>query len=95
MKQIEITKTQQNLLSEVKKEGEKFGEDVKHLADFASSQKKFSPWVEKAEEKKSKGLKKPSNLNEAIDLLTDAKVINKPQKINIVLTNMVTLERGL
>lgn len=73
MKQIEITKTQQNLLSEVKKEGEKFGEDVKHLADFASSQKKFSPWVEKAEEKKSKGLKKPSNLNEAIDLLTDAK----------------------
>jgi len=73
MKQSEIIKTQQNLLTEVKKEGEKFGEDVKHLADFASSQKKFTPWIEKAEEKKAKGLKKPSNLNEAIELLADSK----------------------
>ena len=74
MKQSEIIKTQQDLLTEVKKEGEKFGEDVKHLADFASSQKKFTPWIEKAEEKKAKGLKKPSNLNEAIELLADSKV---------------------
>jgi len=72
IKQNEIIKTLQDLLEEVKKEGEKFGEDVKHLADFASSQKKFLPWIAKAEEKKTKGLKKPSNLNEARELLTDA-----------------------
>lgn len=81
IKQNEIIKTLQDLLEEVKKEGEKFGEDVKHLADFASSQKKFLPWIAKAEEKKTKGLKKPSNLNEARELLTDAEVTCKGLKI--------------
>lgn len=72
-KQLQIVESLNKLLSEVKKEGEKFGEDVKLLADFASSQKKFSPWIDGAEEKKRKGLKKPLSLEEAIELLNDAK----------------------
>ena len=75
-KQLQIVESLNKLLSEVKKEGEKFGEDVKLLADFASSQKKFSPWIDGAEEKKRKGLKKPLSLEEAIELLNDAKVRN-------------------
>ena len=73
--QTNIVETQQNLLAKVKQEGEKFGEDVKHLADFASSQKKFTSWIDLAEQKKKNGLLKPLNLNQAIDLLTDLKVI--------------------
>jgi len=71
--QTNIVETQQNLLAKVKQEGEKFGEDVKHLADFASSQKKFTSWIDLAEQKKKNGLLKPLNLNQAIDLLTDLK----------------------
>jgi len=71
--QQNIVEIQNNLLQKVKQEGEKFGEDVKHLADFASSQKKFACWIDLAEQKKKKGLVKPLNLDQAIDLLTDLK----------------------
>ena len=73
--QQNIVEIQNNLLQKVKQEGEKFGEDVKHLADFASSQKKFACWIDLAEQKKKKGLVKPLNLDQAIDLLTDLKVM--------------------
>ncbi len=63
-----------SLLDEVKAEGEKFGEDIKHLADFTSGIKKFEPWIEKSEAKKAAGMTKPKNLSEAQNLLADATV---------------------
>ncbi len=65
---------QKSLLDEVKAEGEKFGEDIKHLADFTSGCKKFEPWIAAAESKKKAGMRKPQNLNEALEFLEDAKV---------------------
>jgi hypothetical protein len=69
-------KSQKSLLDEVKGEAEKFGEDIKHLADFTSGVKKFEPWIAKAEAKKAQGMAKPKNLQEAVDLLADATVID-------------------
>ena len=70
----EVSTFQKALLDEVKAEGEKFGEDIKHLADFTSGCKKFEPWIEKAEAKKAAGMTKPKNLQEAQDCLADAQV---------------------
>ena len=49
---------------------------MKYLADFTSGCKKFEPWIEKSEAKKSVGMVKPKDLQEALDQLADAKVIN-------------------
>jgi len=68
----EVAKNQRALLDEVKTEGEKFGEDIKHLADFTAGVKKFEPWIEKSEAKKAAGMSKPKNLTEALELLADA-----------------------
>lgn len=68
----DVADTQNKLLGEVKSEGEKFGDDVKFLADFTSGQKKFEPWIAKAEAKKAGGMAKPNNLKEAEDMLADA-----------------------
>ena len=51
----DVSKFQNDLLSEVKAEGEKFGEDIKHLADFTSGVKKFEPWIAADEAKKAAG----------------------------------------
>ena len=64
------------LFEEVKTEGAKYGDDVKYLADFTSGCKKFEPWIEKSEAKKSVGMVKPKDLQEALDQLEDAKVMN-------------------
>ncbi len=72
----EVSAFQKSLLDEVRSEGEKFGEDIKHLADFTSGCKKFEPWIEKAEAKKAAGMRKPKNLQEAEDSLVDAQVIS-------------------
>jgi len=61
------------LLKEVKTECEKYGEDVKYLADFTSGVKKFEPWIEKSDAKRTVGMVKPANLTEANDQLADAK----------------------
>ena len=70
----ETSKLQNSLLDEVKAEGEKFGEDIKHLADFTSGCKKFEPWIATAEAKKARGVPKPKNLDEAKAYLEDAQV---------------------
>lgn len=70
----EVSDFQQKLMAEVVAEGEKFGEDIKHLADFTSGVKKFEPWIEMSEAKKSKGMTKPKNLQEANTYLADAQV---------------------
>ena len=67
-----VSEFQQKLMAEVVEEGEKFGEDIKHLADFTSGVKKFEPWIEMSEAKKSKGMVKPKNLQEANEYLADA-----------------------
>ena len=46
------------------------------MADFTSGCKKFEPWIEKSEAKKSVGMVKPKDLQEALDQLADAKVVN-------------------
>ena len=69
-----VRSTQNKLLEEVKKEGEKFGDDVKFLAEFTAGIKKFDPWIQKAEAKRAVGMLKPKNLQEALDQLEDAKV---------------------
>ena len=62
------------LFEEVKTEGAKYGDDVKYLADFTSGCKKFEPWIEKSEAKKSVGMVKPKDWQGALDQLEDAKV---------------------
>ena len=69
-----IKTTQDKLLEEVKAEGAKFGDDVKYLADFTSGCKKFDPWIQKSEAKKTVGNLKPTNLEECMDALEGAKV---------------------
>merc|ERR1712241_1100591 len=68
-----VKSTQGALLEEVKKEGAKFGDDVKFLAEFTAGIKKFDPWIQKAEAKRAVGMLKPKNLQEALDQLEDAK----------------------
>ena len=46
-----VYETQNTLNSEAETEAAKFGEDVKYLADFTHSTKKFEPWIKKAEGK--------------------------------------------
>ena len=82
-----VSKFQNDLLNEVKAEGEKFGEDIKHLADFTSGVKKFEPWIATAEAKKAAGMKKPANLNEALEFLDDAKVRSES---DILMTSPMT-----
>ena len=74
-----VRSTQNKLLEEVKKEGEKFGDDVKFLAEFTAGIKKFDPWIQKAEAKRAVGMLKPKNLQEALDQLEDAKVPTSKQ----------------
>ena len=71
-----VVSTLGGLFDEVKTEGAKYGEDVKYLADFTSGCKKFEPWIEKSEAKKSVGVAKPKDLQEGLDTLADAKVTN-------------------
>ena len=59
----------------MRSECEKYGEDVKYLADFTSACKKFEPWIQQSEAKKSVGMVKPNDLQQALDQLADAKVI--------------------
>ena len=70
-----VQSTQNALLDEVKVECAKFGDDVKYLADFTSGVKKFDPWIQKSEAKKAVGMLKPTNLQEALDQLEEAKVL--------------------
>ena len=46
-----VSEAQSTLNAEAESEAAKFGEDVKYLADFTNSTKKFEPWIKKAEEK--------------------------------------------
>ena len=69
-----VKATQGALLEEVKKEGAKFGDDVKYLAEFTAGIKKFDPWIQKADAKRAVGMLKPKNLQEALDQMSDAKV---------------------
>jgi len=68
-----VLNTLSQLNSESEAEAAKFGEDVKYLADFTNSTKKFEPWINKAEDMVKKGLGKPENLEEALKLLDDCK----------------------
>lgn len=67
-----IKSTLDGLLAEAKTECEKYGEDVKYLADFTGAMKKFEPWIAKSEAKKTAGMVKPTNLQEAQDQLAAA-----------------------
>jgi hypothetical protein len=60
------------LFLEIKAEGAKYGDDVKYLADFTSGCKKFDPWIQQSEAKKTVGMVKPTNLQEAQDQLDSA-----------------------
>ena len=62
------------LFKEVESEGKKFGDDVQYLAEFTSGCKKFDPWIQQSEAKKSVGMVKPTNLQEAQDQLDSATV---------------------
>ena len=46
-----VKDTLEELNGEVEAEASKYGEDVKHLADFTNACKKFEPWMAKAETK--------------------------------------------
>jgi len=73
----DIQDIQSKLVNEVDAEGAKYGDDVKYLADFTGGVKKFDPWIQKSEAKKAVGMIKPGNLQEALDQLEDAKVLNQ------------------
>jgi len=67
-----IAATFSSLFTEVETEGKKFGDDVNYLAAFTSGCKKFEPWIQQSEAKKSVGMVKPTNLGEAQDQLNSA-----------------------
>ena len=52
------------LSDEVDQEAEKYGEDVKYLAEMTSCNKKFEPWIEMNEKKIKKKLEIGGNLDE-------------------------------
>ena len=58
---------------EVSAECAKFSEDVKFWAEFQTGLKVFEPWMKNAELRKISGLKKPSSLVEACEILGDSK----------------------
>jgi len=51
----------------------KFSEDVKFWAEFQTGVKIFGPWMKNSEVRKQDGLKKPSSLVEACEILGDSK----------------------
>ena len=81
----EIQDIQGKLIAEVDAEGAKYGDDVKYLADFTGGIKKFDPWIQKSEAKKSVGMFKPKDLQEALDQLEDATVtfLNKKTEFEL------------
>lgn len=84
-----VLASQNSLLKEIHAEGEKFGDDIKYLAEFTGGQKKFEPWIATAEAKKAAGMTKPGNLKEALDLLEATEVIRTKQIIKEDLENIV------
>jgi predicted nuclease with TOPRIM domain len=75
MERIKSVRSELNKLDEeVKAECAKFSEDVKYWAEFQTGIKAFSPWLKKAEDRKNEGMKKPTSLVEACEILGDAKV---------------------
>lgn len=70
----EVNSFLDKLNTEAETEAAKFGEDVKYLADFTNSSKKFEPWINKSESKVKAGLGKPNNLEEALTLLEECKI---------------------
>jgi len=75
-----VSQTQGKLFDEVKVECSKYGDDVKYLADFTAGVKKFDPWIQKSEAKKSVGMIKPTDLQEATDQLNSSKVWQEEAK---------------
>jgi len=67
-----VANTLDELNSEVEAEASKYGEDVKHLADFTNGCKKFEPWINKSETKIKSGMKKPESLEEAREVAEEA-----------------------
>lgn len=65
-----------SLTEEVKSECVKFSQDIKFWAEFQTGVKVFEPWVQKAEERKKEGIKKPDTLQAATQILNDSKVGN-------------------
>ena len=63
-----------DLIEEVKSECAKFSQDIKFWAEFQTGVKEFEPWVKVAEQKKNKGLAKPTTLAEACQILEESKV---------------------
>ena len=61
------------LIDEASSECAKFSEDVKHWAEFQTGIKIFDPWMKKSEERKLEGLRKPSSLVSACEILGDCK----------------------
>ena len=46
-----VVSSLEELNAGVEAEAEKYGEDVKYLAEFTNSCKKFEPWINKSESK--------------------------------------------
>ena len=61
------------LADEASVECAKFSEDVKFWAEFQTGVKIFGPWMKNSEIRKQDGLKKPSSLVEACEILGDSK----------------------
>ena len=61
------------LADEASVECAKFSEDVKFWAEFQTGVKIFGPWMKNSEVRKQDGLKKPSSLVEACEILGDSK----------------------
>jgi len=72
-----VQATLETLNTEAEAEAAKFGEDVKYLADFTNSNKKFQPWIDSAKAKVQSGLGKPNNLEEALKMLDECKAFSE------------------
>ena len=74
IERLKKVRTTLNALDEeVSAECAKFSEDVKFWAEFQTGIKVFEPWMKAAEIRKNEGLKKPTSLVEACEILGDSK----------------------
>merc|ERR1711937_836097 len=74
LERIKNVRAELNKLDEeIKTECAKFSEDVKYFAEFQTGIKAFDPWMKKAEQCISDGLKQPKSLVEACEILGTSK----------------------
>lgn len=95
VKRIEGVRAALNKLEdEVKAECAKFSEDVKYFAEYQTCIKAFDPWLKNAEKRKVDGLKTPTTLVEACEILGSTKNFQDECDARIKLLDEASVSAG-